>query len=197
MTDRWLDVSPFSYFLPLFISWYPSWQVLHIWTCNAHKSTILKKGKNNQSKASSMHSLILPRQDEGCFPSVISLHHIICFFKKGFDDIPLSIDYFLWMETRGRDFDWFTLGAVTCLPCHSYPAHMTWVWRMKIEEMMIEMEMGMMNLMEMEIMGVEMIEMVLAILAPTPSILPTSHMTWAAGWKLGRRERGSREGGGS
>ena len=48
---------------------------------------------------------------------------------------------------------------------------------MKIEEMMIEMEMGMMNLMEIEIMGVEMIEMVLAILAPTASILPTSHMT--------------------
>ena len=48
---------------------------------------------------------------------------------------------------------------------------------MKIEEMMIEMEMVMMNMMEMEIMGVEMIEMVPAILAPTPSILPTSHMT--------------------
>ena len=48
---------------------------------------------------------------------------------------------------------------------------------MKIEEMMTEIEMIMMNLMEMEIMGVEMIEMVLAILAPTPSILPTSHMT--------------------
>ena len=48
---------------------------------------------------------------------------------------------------------------------------------MKIEEMMIEMEMVMMNMVEMEIMVVEMIEMVLAILAPTPSILPTSHMT--------------------
>ena len=64
-----------------------------------------------------MHSLILPREDEGCFPSVISLHHI----KKGFDEIPLNMNNFLWMETRGGDFDWFSLGAVTCFAYHATP----------------------------------------------------------------------------